>query len=151
YVVGANDLPTNPGLRPLVLGPGDEVTVKFPDRDEIRSVQGRWRGNPEVKVLNAAEVGAPPTLTGAGRADSWGDEIRVKPSEKNLSGGLSARLKVPNNPALGGKTLRVKVTMNVMYPSAEGNSRFLNRTTTVSREFTLRLAEAKALRDYRTA
>jgi hypothetical protein len=135
------------------------VTVSFAGHN-IQSVGGRWRGRPSVQVLNAAEVGGPPALAAEGRDDDWGDSLRVKPSQKHLSPRLEARLHIPADPALGGKALRVRVAMDVAYPSASGEgfkewstgaSTFANRTAAVQQEYTIRLADAGVLRAYRKA
>jgi hypothetical protein len=159
FVPGGQDLPANQGLRPAVVGPGEEVTVAFSGHN-IRSVDGRWRGRPSVQVLNAAEFARPPVLAAEGRDDDWGDSFMVKPSQKYVSPRLEARLQIPGDPALGGKSLRVRVAMDVAYPSASGEgfkdwatgaSTFANRTAAVQQDYTIRLADAAVLRAYRRA
>jgi hypothetical protein len=143
-------LPSNSGLQPEVVGPGDQVTVWFPDQP-VRSVRGKWRGTPRVELLNAAELGGPPTLEATGTDATWGDAISVKASDENDLANPYARITLPKGPGVSGKALRLRASMTVTYPSLQGFDRFVDRTAAVSRELTVQVAEEGPCRAYHAA
>ena len=81
-------------------------------------------------IVNAAELGLPPTLTATSNNDFWADELRVRGSDLQRGSVPWAKVTVPNDPALQGKTVRVRVTMSVIYPVANGNPAWPPGTTT---------------------
>jgi hypothetical protein len=149
------DLPINPGLTPYVVGPGDEVKVDFPADHGIRSVGGRWRGVATAKVLNADEVGAAGELAAASSTDSWGTDFEINEGSERNTPALYARVQLPDDERLGGKTLRLRIELDVTYPSANGHSRldatFRNQVAQVSRDFTVHVAAADDKQDYEDA
>jgi hypothetical protein len=131
--------PTNPEYVPEVVGPGDEFKMRF--AESIEAVKGYWSGQPTVLVLNPEEVGNTP-VRGTGSNTTWGDTISGK-SVSNRTTTPYAHIQVPNDPRLVGKSLRLRVTMNVSYPQKSGNS-FENQRTTVARDIQVTLAAAGA-------
>jgi hypothetical protein len=149
------DLPINPGLTPYVVAPGDEVKVDFPADHGIRSVGGRWRAVATAKVLNADEVGAAAELPVASATDNWGTDFVINEGNERVTPALYARVQLPDDERLGGKTLRLDVSLDVTYPSASGHSGpdavFKNQGTRVSRDFTVHMAAADDKQDYEDA
>ena len=162
------NLPDNPGLAPYVIGPGDVVRVPIP-ASGLSGIHGYWKASATAQLLNAKEVGGPLLLNASSRSKDWGNSIYAdKPRGKaneNQSlnvpiNDLYADVYVPDVPALGGKTLRVKVTLNVAYPMDKGQQRslgtyqyqaFADQSSTVSKEVVLHLAAGSGHRVYRAA
>jgi hypothetical protein len=108
---------------PEVAGPGDEVKIWFPDR--VSSVKGLWNGTATVEVANAAEVSlAGGNLKATTNNATWSQTIRVKSSEKNSSSRLWVRVQLPPQADLAGKTLQLRMRLNVNYPAMAGGNRW---------------------------
>ena len=142
----ATGWPLNEHLKPYVLAPGDSLPV-LADQ-QVQSLNGLWRGKPSVKLLNAQEVGGPPALDAICHNDSWDKEIWTGNFDKAVSFYPGARLIIPNDPALGGKTIHVQMTLVVTYPVAmerdrHFQERFKESTTTVRKEVTIQVAETE--------
>jgi hypothetical protein len=134
----ANGWAVNPDTDPVVVGPGEEVKLTFPD--EIRSVKGLWRGTARAEIENAAELGvAPGPLTVRAADDHWGASMFIKDKEKDNPAKLWARVTLPSDRQLSGKTVRVKVTMTVTYPKAIG-VQLTDQTMEVTRTFPVEVA-----------
>jgi hypothetical protein len=116
--------PANKEWHPLVAGPGDEPYVYFPS--SITSVKGYWRGNATAVVLNAKEVAGPGNLgqlRTSSQNDNWGQTIRIGSKEsKTSSKTLWVRVALPPDSRLEGKTLKIKMTLDVVYPQLRDNS-----------------------------
>ena len=151
-----------------MIGPGDVVRVPIP-ASGLSGIHGYWKASATAQLLNAKEVGGPVLLNASSRGKDWGNSIYAdKPRGKaneNQSlnvpiNDLYADVYVPDVPALGGKTLRVKVTLNVAYPMDKGQQRslgtyqyqaFEDQSSTVSKEVVLHLAAGSGHRVYRAA
>ena len=149
------DLPVNPGLSPYVVAPGDEVKFDFPDDHGIRSVDARWRAVATAKLLNADEIGAPTDLAAASSTDNWGTDFLVGEGSERAAPALYARVQLPGDDAVAGKTLRLRISLDVTYPSVSDragvNPTFRNQGMLVSRDFTVRVAGAEDKQDYEDA
>jgi hypothetical protein len=161
FVRVANGWPLEHDFPPGVVSPGDDLTVSLPATAEMTSADGRWRGEAIVDVLNAAAVGSPATLPATTRSDNWGKVIETSRSNLPLKS-LWAHVHIPDDPALGGQTLQLQVTLLIVYPVDKGlqfqkwddkewdqKFAFENRTATLTRDVTLTLAEAGGSRRYR--
>ncbi len=142
-LLGAQGWPVNPVLTPRVVSPGDEVSFFFVNQS-FHSVRGFWRGTPTIQVLNAAEVGYPETLPGRSNDATWGDWMLVGKLQQNCAVGPTARVSIPNQANLGGKTLRLRAVMPITYPALVGERTLGDRSITVTREFSVQLAEPGA-------
>jgi hypothetical protein len=113
--------PANKEWYPLAAGPGDEPYAYFPN--SITSVKGYWQGNAAAVVLNANEVGlATPQLRATSQNDQWGETIRIGSKEsKTSTKTLWARVVLPADKQLEGKTLTIKMALDVTYPELQGN------------------------------
>lgn len=114
--------PANPQWYPQVAGPGDQPYTYFPDK--ITSVKGYWRGLGKAQVVNAAEVGLPASdLRLETKQDNWGQSISIGSKEsKTSTNTLWLRVLLPIDPQLEGKTLKLHMVLNVVYPELKGIS-----------------------------
>ncbi|MFO0879359.1 MAG: hypothetical protein U0840_18590 [Gemmataceae bacterium] len=129
---------SNPGWYPEVAGPGDTPYVYFSEK--LSSVKAYWNGNPRVTVLNANDVGGPVTIGATSKTDSWGNTISVKSSEKNSSFTPWARLAIPADPRLAGKTLQLQIDMTVNFPKVMGSNTWQQSSQNVTQKTTLTLS-----------
>ena len=147
-VLTMRSLPKNPDLASPLLLPGETAHLKF-DK-QYHSVNGTWRGTPTATVENAADLGIEPALTATSHNDVWGDKMYAKEYQKRGTFDPYAKLTIPNNPSLQGKTVRVRVTMPIVYPVTDGNT-FRDETTTLTKVVALQVGTANDIRDYWTA
>jgi hypothetical protein len=133
------------GFDAPVLKPGDTFRVVFDGK--FRSVNGYWRGSPTVTVLNEAELGINPVLGAAGNSDQWSNATLAKCEEQNWPFTPAAKLTLPKNAALAGKTLRVRVTMPITYPVSEIWS-YREDTIPLTKEVTIPVGSAADVRTY---
>jgi hypothetical protein len=111
----AGGWPLNPELYPPVVGPGDTTRVYLPD--SITSIKGYWNGSARVAVENPADLGpGAGSFSAASKQGSWGSSISAKSSEKSSKSRLWADVTVPPEPALAGKTARLRVDVDASYP-----------------------------------
>jgi hypothetical protein len=136
-----NPLPRNAGLQPDVVGPGTEVTIPLPF--STRTYAGNWRGlSPTATVLNAAELVTPATLPASSHKQHWGKITAVNDKKHPFEAVKPwIRVSIPDNADLGGKTMRLKVSLEVNYPT-QGGSNNAEKTTVVEKEVAIALAEA---------
>ncbi len=124
--------PIAAGTKPEVVGPGDTVRVWVPGR--IEAVKGMWNGS--VMVQGSVD-GKPVNLTAKTNTESWGTTISGK-SVSNSSPGLWADVTVPNDAALAGKPLELKVDLAVRYPHGQaGGFDEMNSNFTHNEKYTL--------------
>lgn len=144
WVSERHPTPRNPTLKPIVVGPGDTVSV--PLKTSLSSVGGYWRGNPTVKVLNATETGAPNRLAAYSDSDGWGKVLHVKDGKSPLEPIQPwVKVVVPQDPNLGGKSLRLQVALTVSYPvEARKGGNHAEQSSTVQQEVEVHLAEPGA-------
>jgi hypothetical protein len=142
--------PTNPGLEPTIVCPGDTVKCPLTDLSIEGAADGQyWRGQPTVRVLNAAEIGGPETLDAKGSDRIWGHLADPQRPDHSLNAPLTPtiQLTVPDDDDLGGQTLllEVKMKMSYAYLSYDQSSSTVltsTETKTVSKVVTVRLAPA---------
>jgi hypothetical protein len=148
YVSEQHPLPVNAGLKPDVVGPGDEVTI--PLDSSIRSVGGYWRAAARATVVNAAEVGAPATLTATSDREGWQGKTMVVKDRRDPFEPIQpwARVTIPDDAALGGKTLRLHLSLTVSYPVEVGKAGAA-KDATVEKDVEIVLADAATQRLYR--
>jgi hypothetical protein len=131
------------------------VKIDFPKDHDLHSVGARWRATATAKVLNAAEVGAPDGLPASSSTQSWTDGFTVHAGSEHASPELWARVQLPGSDAVGGKTLRLQISLDIIYPSDRGDSglspTYQNREARVTREFAIHVAEADDKADYESA
>jgi hypothetical protein len=86
---------------------------------EIRSIKGHWSGEPTVDAYLADDPKRVPIpVEVSSKADSWGQSIRIKASEKGNRSTLWVRVRLPETPELAGKTLALRIRLGVTYPKA---------------------------------
>ncbi|QEL13700.1 hypothetical protein [Limnoglobus roseus] len=103
----------------LRAGPGEELRVEF--ADAIDAVNGNWRGTVKVTVQNPQDFRNQPPLVPATTNDAqWTTSAAVPPGRKKLHPQLWATLTIPNEDRVTGKTLDLKVDLEVVYPELDG-------------------------------
>jgi hypothetical protein len=150
YLRTSNGWVNHAEIRPELVGPGDELKVDMPAR-HVQAVRSTWRGEATAQVLNAAEVNCTPTLKATTRNETWGESFRVKSEENGKPIHPYACLMLPDDPALGGKTLRVRVRLSIVYPAKGPDRSFHNERTSVVRDVNLQLTPAEGRSLYWTA
>jgi hypothetical protein len=140
--------PSNPGLSPSVVVPGDRVSCTIPTK--VEGVCGTiWRGKPTVRVLNYQEAGTPETLPAEGSDHQWGTSLRVPKGSGNSTVKPTIHFTVPRDARLAGKTLRLSIGMQMTYPVVYGSNlmmggsgrAFRDQTSSVSEVLVVKLAE----------
>jgi hypothetical protein len=149
YLRVINGWPMNWGWVPGVVGPGDPGCLYFPD--QLRTVKGHWNSTGSVTILNAAELGAPAEIPLLAKSDSWGERISGNIDEMEQTITMWAEFPVPDDPALAGKTLKLRFDEVVTYPTPAGRDRFDNVTENHSLTTDLRLATPHARQLYLAA
>jgi hypothetical protein len=161
-----NGLAFNADTKPDVISPGDEVKLYFTTR--IDCAKNYWRSvsqeairknmpkmpgfniqlgeielpyaPPTVKIDNAAELGLPDLPIHASASDAtWGQQMHVKNSQKHTHPWIWAKVTLPNDEKLAGKTIQLSVSLDVQYPSVSGDQ-FFTRTDNVQQTFSLNMA-----------
>jgi hypothetical protein len=143
--------PVNAEWVPVVAGPGDDPYIYFTDK--ITSVKGFWKGTPEITVTNAQELGLPnPRLAGTSKVSSWNEKISIGSKEsKTSTNTLWARVQLPADNRLEGKTLQLEIKMNVDFPMLQNANTWIPATYHVLPQHkTIRLATQKAGSQYQT-
>jgi hypothetical protein len=134
------DLPDNPNLHPGVVAAGHKFKANLPS-PTFQSVGGRWSATPAVELLNAADFKLPPTLPAGSRSQPFGEKLEVAKDQGNSPpNDLYVEVTVPDNPALDGKTLQLRATLNVVYPVRTSKTSYEQMVTTLSHEFPVVLA-----------
>jgi hypothetical protein len=112
----ASGWPEVGGTKPELVGPGDTVRVWFPQ--PIEAVDNRWNGTPRADVRVEGAAGAT-VVPATAPATTWDGELR-RASAFNRRTRLWADVQLPDDPALAGKTVEVRVDMTVRYPVESG-------------------------------
>jgi hypothetical protein len=120
FVRLARAWPLNERWIPPVVGAGDESTIYA--SSSISSIKGYWSAQGSVEVLNASELGGHAALKLASQQQSWGNTISAKSSEKSSSHTPWALVTFPDDASLEGKTMKLRLNLEVRYPEARGSS-----------------------------
>src|SRR5262249_25168798 len=140
---------SNAAWVPEVVGPGDQAYIWFRGK-KIGCVKGLWKGTATVGVANAQDLGlAVQTLSATTNNAEWGNTISAKSSEKHSNKTPWAKVQLPNDPSLVGKTLKLNLALNVSYPVAQGN-RFNTHQETIGHQATLIMSRPGAGKTFRS-
>src|SRR5262249_1671082 len=133
-------MPANEGLKPEVVEPGDEVTL--PVETTLRSYAGHWRATARATVLNAQETGAPRSLAASSNVEPWPKALVARDKKDPTETAHAwARVTIRNDAALGGKTLRLRLALDVTYLAPAGKN-VTAQVETVYKEADVALTEA---------
>jgi hypothetical protein len=145
--------PTNPHLQPSVVAPGQLASYTLTSCTAEGATGQLWRGVPTVRITNARALGAPEALPAAGSDQEWGDRLRVGRDSDNLRITPTIRFTLPSDRRLSGKTLHVSVKLTMTYPvldtarqPASWDRTFVNKTSTVTESFEVKVADAGAVK-----
>jgi hypothetical protein len=155
-VRGVRGWPINRDWRPRVVGPGDETCAYLPD--SITSVNQLWHG---TAVVEASVAGNPnqgafkvPAFT---KTDSWQRGIPLFKDHggrfgSRMSGNTTAplwvSLRLPDRPDLVGKTLDLKIDLEVIFPVEVAPLLYRDHKRSIHQTLELRLASANAAKEY---
>jgi hypothetical protein len=147
----------SPGVTPALVTPGDEIRVEVPAN--VKTVAGIWRATARAELVNGAEVGKPGLALTATTNDvpDWDNSLRVSAgSGEQHVASFWAKVRVPPAPELAGKTLKIRVDLDVKYPAPAYmpgvlRTYFVNKKLTPSHVVTVQLVPAAVVRDYRMA
>ncbi len=117
------------GTKPEVVGPGDTLTVYFPDR--IDAVKSCWNGTGNAIITVDGEAKAFP-MTVKSKTETWSNDMYVKKSQEHTSPSVWAEVQLPKDQDLVGKNITVQSNLTVTYPSMSAGNRFDNRTQQMS-------------------
>ena len=105
---------------PPVVGPGDTTTIYFDQ--QIRSLKGYWNGWVQAAATVEGEQTIVP-MQAETKKSTWGDTISGK-SVSNNSNAMYAKVTVPADETLVGKSLNLELKVQANYPLAEGREFF---------------------------
>jgi hypothetical protein len=134
--------PLNREWTPAVVGLGDEATFAFGDR--VSSIKGLWHGGGDVELLNADELGvADPGLRFVTGEDRWGESASLLNQDELKTWHPWVRVRVPRNPAVGGKEMRLRIALKATYPAGYKFLRYDNQERAFTETVALRPAAAE--------
>lgn len=144
---------THSGWNPPAFGPGDESYVYFNNR--ITAVKGYWTGMPQVAILNWESLGITgpmPMLAARSNQSNWAGTINIGSKEsKTNSPLLYAYVTFPNDERLIGKSLQLRINMNVRYPKLMSNSQYQDVMENYQYNTTVTLSKKAVGANYRVA
>lgn len=136
----------NSNTTPPVVGPGDDLQLNWPE--SLQCVKGHWRGTATVEYTDAERTLPSTPLAATTRSEDWGNFIGGR-GARNQTTLIWATVKIPDDPGLAGKTIRLNAQITVNYPTSTGLFGFENREDTLSHEFPITLAPAMAGSTYK--
>jgi hypothetical protein len=148
YFETSLNLPANPHLKPTIVPPGSTVVAPFPP-PAFRSVHGWWTANANVKVLNADELGTPRTLPATTHPPAWGNQAWADATRSAPE--LNVAVTIPDDPALEGKTLQLRATLHVVYPTRMTKTAVDKDVANVTHDFPVVIAPRAEFQTIRTA
>lgn len=118
--------------------PGESLELEFPDTVEV--VNGLWRGTPKVTVTNPQDFGnRPPEIVAISNDATWPATVKIDAGRDRIRPRLWAKIAIPNEDRLAGKTLELKVDLEVAYPGLD-NKIVRDRRTNIWKELNVRVS-----------
>jgi hypothetical protein len=106
---------------PYVISPGDTLTANI-SMPAISSVSGLWDGKARCRLDNTEEVGKEVSLRIRTREEQWGKSLHVSGRSTTRSVAVfPTEITLPADADLERKTLRLRVDLEVSYPSLVRN------------------------------
>jgi hypothetical protein len=87
--------------------------MTFPD--EILSLDSRWRGQVTAEMVVPNGNGKRIPLAASTQQGTWG-KYQIEATGNKKSQPLWAKVRLPDDPAIGGKSVKISVAMVVTYP-----------------------------------
>src|SRR5262249_20927226 len=109
--------PLNSTCEPVVLGPGDTAFIYLPDK--ITSIKRVGNGQAGVWLVDTDAPGQGRFLQAEGKKDTWRGVIWGKDSKPHDTW-LWAKVTMPDEAALSGKQLELRISLVVKYPVSQG-------------------------------
>jgi hypothetical protein len=118
--------------------PGETIEIDFPDTIEV--VNGLWRGTPRVTVQNPQDFrNQPPAVAAVSNDATWPATVKIESGRERIRPQLWAKVTIPDEDRLAGKTLELKVDLEVAYPGLD-NKIVRDRRTNIWKELNVRVS-----------
>jgi hypothetical protein len=118
--------------------PGETLELAFSDTVEV--VNGLWRGAPKVTVQNPQDFGnRPPVIVAISNDASWPATVKIEAGRDRIRPQLWAKIAIPDEDRLAGKTLELKVDLEVSYPGLD-NKIVRDRRTNVWKDVNVKVS-----------
>ena len=129
--------PANAELHELgVVCPGSSATVS--GKVPVRSIDGLYAYTGTVEHLNAAECGREFNVRFEPRSERWTDQIKTNSLRgSRVTADVLLKMQLPDDEALYGQTLRLRVTANITYPDWGEGETYIVRYESAVREITI--------------
>ncbi len=102
----------------ITASPGE--TIDFTFEETIETVNGLWKGTPKVTVLNPQEFSnRPPAIFAISHEDTWPPNVKIEGGRERIRPQLWAKVTIPDDDRLAGKTLDLKIDLEVNYPGID--------------------------------
>ncbi|WP_020470552.1 hypothetical protein [Zavarzinella formosa] len=124
--------PLNEECEYAVVSPGLKVRVYL--ANDLQAIKGEWGGTGRAVALNADELGIPPELPVETPTLTKTDEIYLKKDEGHKTPDTHVAITLPDDPALAGKTLRLRTDLTLTYPKSTERNFFEYHTANLSEE-----------------
>ncbi len=119
-------------------GPGEVLDLEFSDTIEV--VNGLWRGSAKVTVLNPQDFGnRPPAITAISNDATWPANVKIDSGRDRIRPQLWAKVTIPEEDRLAGKTLDLKVDLEVSYPGLD-NKIVRDRRTNIWKDISVKVS-----------
>jgi hypothetical protein len=118
--------------------PGETLELAFSDTVEV--VNGLWRGTPKVTVQNPQDFGnQPPAIVAISNDATWPATVKIEAGRDRIRPQLWAKIAIPDEDRLAGKTLELKVDLEVSYPGLD-NKIVRDRRTNVWKDVNVKVS-----------
>ena len=118
--------------------PGEVLDIEFPDTVEV--VNGLWRGTPKVTVQNPQDFSnQPPAIAAVSNDATWPAVVKIDPGRDRIRPQLWAKVTIPDEDRLAGKTLELKIDLEVAYPGID-NKIVRDRRTNIWKEINVKVS-----------
>ena len=129
---------SNRGWTPPVVSPGDSARVDFPQT--VHAIAGNWAGTARVDRATVVGRGEVQGFTASAPKKDWGDSVKGKSSKTEVW----AEVHVPEDAALVGATVRLELSLDVVFAELSGTREFEETTELFQHKATLVLSSAGA-------
>lgn len=118
--------------------PGETLDIDFTDTIEV--VNGLWRGAAKVTVLNPQDFGnRPPPIAAVSQDSTWQPNVKIEAGRDRIRPQLWAKVTIPDEDRIAGKTLDLKVDLEVSYPGLD-NKIVRDRRTNIWKDISVKVS-----------
>ena len=131
----------HPFAVPPVAGPGDEVTLNWPN--SVNCLKGKWRGIVEVEMTDPVGKHPKTKVDASCSTEQWGNWSGGR-GNRNRDTAIWTKVKLPDDAALAGKDVSLHAKILVTYPQSSGLLRFENKEAEFVHDFQMKLSSPKS-------